>query len=64
MGRTANDDRVLTRHETASLTGISLATLDREIKRRRFPAPIKPSARRVGWLASTVPAWLKTRPKQ
>ena len=54
-------DRILRIDEVALLVGLSPATIWREIKAKRFPAPVKISARRVGWRTSDIRAWLVSR---
>jgi predicted DNA-binding transcriptional regulator AlpA len=53
--------RLLRIREVLQLCGLSRATLYREIKLRTFPAPVKLSARSVGWLHDEVMQWLETR---
>lgn len=55
-------DRILRIAEVVKLTGMSEATIRREIDAGRFPPPLMISARCRGWLLSTVLAWLATRP--
>ena len=44
-------------------TGLSRTTLWRAVKRGDFPAPIRLSARAVGWRRTDVERWLESRPK-
>lgn len=53
--------RLLRIREVLQLCGLSRATLYREIKLHAFPAPIKLSARSVGWLQEDVAQWLEAR---
>lgn len=55
-------DPILNKKEAASLVGISVATLDREVAAGRFPKSLVLSVRRRGWRASTVRAWIEARP--
>jgi predicted DNA-binding transcriptional regulator AlpA len=47
--------------EVLQLSGLSRATLYREIKSHTFPAPVKLSSRSVGWLQDDVTQWLEAR---
>ncbi len=53
--------RLLRIGEVLQLRGMSRATLYREIKLHNFPAPVKLSARSVGWLQEDVAQWLDAR---
>lgn len=53
--------RMLRIREVLQLCGLSRATLYREINLHTFPAPVKLSARSVGWLQDDVMQWLDTR---
>ena len=53
--------RLLRIREVLRLCGLSRATLYREIKLHTFPAPVKLSARSVGWLQEDVAQWLEAR---
>jgi predicted DNA-binding transcriptional regulator AlpA len=53
--------RLLRIREVLHLCGLSRATLYREIKLHAFPAPVKLSARSVGWLQEDVAQWLEAR---
>jgi prophage regulatory protein len=39
-------------------TGLSRSTIYQRISDRQFPAPVNLGARAVGWLESSVDAWL------
>jgi prophage regulatory protein len=56
-----NVDRFLAKPEVLRITGFSAATLWREVKAKRFPAPIPISAQRKGFLESEVRAWITAR---
>lgn len=56
--------RLLRIREVLQLCGLSRATLYREIKLHSFPAPVKLSARSVGWLLDDVMHWLESRIEQ
>lgn len=47
--------------EVLRLCAMSRATLYREIKLHNFPAPVRLSARSVGWLQEDVAQWLDAR---
>src|SRR5471032_1284815 len=53
--------RLMRIREVLTLCGLSRATLYREIKLHGFPAPVKLSARSVGWLQDEVMQWLASR---
>lgn len=61
MGEAQASDRVMLDAEVRVKTGLSHTTRWREIKEKRFPAPLSISAGRVGWLASEIEAWLQQR---
>jgi prophage regulatory protein len=48
--------------EVAELTTLSEATIEEEIRQRRFPQPRQLAGRRVGWLVDDVLEWARTRP--
>ena len=52
------DDTMLPPKEVVRLLGISLSTLKRMMADGRFPQPLRPSARRIGWPAREVKALL------
>lgn len=56
--------RLMRLREVLQLCGFSRATLYREIKLHTFPAPVKLSARSVGWLQDDVMQWLDARVAQ
>ena len=47
--------------EVLRLCGLSRTTLYPEIKLHNFPAPVKLSARSVGWLQENAAQWLDAR---
>ena len=51
--------RILSRQEVAWLLGISVTTLWRMVRDRRFPPPLRISPGRVGWPASVVRRWIE-----
>lgn len=42
-------------------TGLGRSSIFAAVRDRRFPAPIRLSARAVGWRSSQVQAWLNAR---
>lgn len=57
----AQPHRVLRKPQVTKITGLSAATLWRQVKTGRFPRPIRLSAQAVGWIESEVFAWLDAR---
>jgi prophage regulatory protein len=53
--------RILREKEVREVTGLSRSVRAQEIKAGRFPAPVKITEHRVGWLSSDVDAWLSSR---
>ena len=54
-------DSILSGRETSRITGLSLTTIWRERRHRRFPEPVPLSTNRKGYLASEVYRWLQAR---
>ena len=54
-------DRFVGKPEVLRIVGFSPATLWREVRAGRFPAPVSISANRVGFLESEVKAWMADR---
>jgi predicted DNA-binding transcriptional regulator AlpA len=57
------DERIISIDVVAAMVGLHKATIFRLVKARTdpFPAPLKLSPNRVGWRASDVQRWIKTR---
>lgn len=55
-------DRILGIGEVVAMTGLSEATIWREIQANRFPKGVLISPRRRGWRLSDLLAWLASRP--
>lgn len=55
-------DSMLNIYDLVRITGLSQSTIKRMVAEGRFPAPVKLSPRRNGWIASSVIAWRDTRP--
>ena len=53
-----NPHRILSRREVAALLGVSMITLWRMVRARRFPRPLRISPGRVGWPARIVLRWI------
>lgn len=51
-------DTMITRQEAARLTGLSVATIDRMVKRGEFVPAFKTRERRIGFKAGDVEAWI------
>ena len=45
-------------------TGLSRSTIYGALLKGTFPAPIRLSARSVGWLADDVESWISSRPRK
>lgn len=61
----AQDNRIIRRPELRHITGLSNSALEREVRARRFPRPLKlssdPRSRAVGWSMRQVQAWIEER---
>ena len=54
-------ERIESRQQVLSRTGLSKTVLYEQVKLGKFPAPVTISSRRVGWLSSEVDAWFTER---
>lgn len=45
------------------ITALSKATIYRQIKKGKFPAPVQLTDRNVGWLETDISAWISSRQK-
>ena len=54
-------ERILRVRETSKATGLPISSIYALIATGDFPAPIKLSLRRVGWVASEVDQWIARR---
>lgn len=54
-------ERILRISEVRKVTGLARTTIWRLERERLFPARCKLGARSIGWLASEVSNWLRTR---
>ncbi|WLI87850.1 AlpA family phage regulatory protein [Massilia sp. R2A-15] len=48
--------------EVALAVSLAEATIQREVREGKFPAPRQLSGRRVGWLVREIEEWAETRP--
>jgi len=61
MGENAVHDTVIKIAEVSYQTGLSRATIYREIKAGNFPKQLQLSPQRVGWLQCEIDAWQSAR---
>jgi prophage regulatory protein len=61
MGENAMHDTVIKIAEVSYQTGLSRATIYREIKAGNFPKQLQLSPQRVGWLQCEIDAWKSAR---
>ena len=54
---------VLTEQQVEAYTSLSRSQINRMVRDGTFPAPIKLSTRKIGFLKFEIDAWLKTRPR-
>jgi prophage regulatory protein len=54
-------DTILRLPQVKGRCGLGRASIYAGVKNGTFPAPIKLGERAVGWLASSVDAWIQTR---
>lgn len=50
------------REDLPEVTGLSMTTIEEEMRQQRFPKPRRISAKRVGWLDTDLRAWAEERP--
>ena len=53
--------RIIRTEDLTRRLGLSRATIFRNVKAGRFPAPIKISQRAIGWRIDEVEAWIAAR---
>ena len=53
--------RIIRTEDLTRRLGLSRATIFRNVKAVRFPAPIKISQRAIGWRIDEVEAWIAAR---
>lgn len=56
------EERLLRRREVVEITGLSPATIYRQMPKGQFPRQVSVGSRGVRWRASEVYAWMKSRP--
>jgi predicted DNA-binding transcriptional regulator AlpA len=56
-----DEERILGRRTVAARLGVSIATLDRMVSRKAFPAGFQITKQRVGWREATVNQWIISR---
>ena len=54
-------DRCINRDEVLRVTGWSRVTLWRQVRRQKFPKPVRTTEKRIAWLESEVAGWLKAK---
>ena len=55
------ESQILRCPDVVRLTGLSKATVYREIKAARFPEPLQIGPRAVGWRRDEIEEWIKSR---
>ncbi len=55
--------RLLSCQQVQALVGISRSSLYALVARGQFPRQVQITARRVGWMYSSVHAWIEARPE-
>ncbi len=55
-------EKILRRREVEKITGLSYSTIYRQMPNGQFPRQVSVGDRAVGWRASEVYAWIKSRP--
>ena len=54
---------LLTRPQVEVITGLRRSSLYREMRRGKFPSPVRISTRAVRWRMDEVQAWIDSRPR-
>jgi prophage regulatory protein len=57
-----NDEKILRVHQVCEMTGKSKAQLYLDIRTGTFPPARQLGPRSIGWFASQVQDWIKSRP--
>lgn len=55
--------RVLTEKQVIAYTTIGRSNLNRLVRAAKFPAPLKLSSHKIGWLKHEIDAWIRNRPR-
>src|SRR5262245_21757870 len=63
-GPPIDDNTILRMADVTLAVGLSKSTINRLVARGRFPAPVRLSTRRIGWVGAEVRAWRKQREEQ
>ena len=53
---------LLNKFEVVKITGQSLSTIRRNVKRGTFPPPRQISKRKIAWIASEIQTWIDSLP--
>ena len=53
--------RILLWPKVRELTGLSRTTVWREVRAKRFPAPVALSSNRIGWNSASIAEWIAAR---
>jgi prophage regulatory protein len=53
---------VLVREAAAVYAGLSVSTMENQVRKGQFPAPRQLSERRVGWLRADIDTWADALP--
>jgi len=53
---------LLNKMEVVKITGQSLSTIRRNVKRGTFPHPRQISQRKIAWIASEIQTWIDSLP--
>ena len=56
------NDHIMTRKQVCAVVGRSPTSLWRDVRAGTFPPPRQIGPARIGWLASEIDTWLKSRP--
>ena len=56
-------DRLLRRREVEWITGMSRASIYRQMQEGDFPRPVKVGSTAVRWKESDIAAWIESRPE-
>ncbi len=56
--------RILRRREVETLVGLRRSAIYAAVAAGRFPAPVRLTARAVGWLDTEVMAWIHARVRE
>jgi prophage regulatory protein len=63
MNSTVEPMRMLSLKATANTLGVSVRTLQRMVRQREFPVPVRLSPGRVAFYEQEVKTWLADRPR-